>query len=107
MSRSRNNTNTNTNTNNELYTNLFKFGASTNIISIFVLLYHGIYNVYNHSPIHITLVIFTLIKVIGQGMQIPYYWNNSNTKEALFNMVLIVSLYIIMLSIYSYGYFIQ
>ena len=102
----KNNNNNNTN-NNELFTNLYKFGASANIISLLVLLYHGIHSVYTHSPIHITLIIFTIIKVIGQGIEIPYYWIKTDAKEALYNKISVVGLYGIILSIYCYGYFFQ
>lgn len=40
-------------------------------------------------------------------MQIPYYWSKSDAKEAFYNGVIIVTLYSILLAIYSYGYFIQ
>ena len=100
MSRSRNNTNTN----NDLYTQLYKLGALGDIIAGVILLYHGLYSIYTHAAIHISLILFTIVKIIGKFMQLPYNWDK---YEARIKYIIIIIIYILVLLTYCYEYFYQ
>ena len=83
---------------------LYNIGATANIISILILLFHASYSVYNHISIHLSLLLFGIVKIVGLTIQLPYQWNK---YEARRNIIIYIILYSIITALYFYGIFIM
>ena len=83
---------------------LYNLGASSNIISILILLFHAGHSIYTHSTIHLALLIFGIVKIIGLLMQLPYQMARPDSMR---NFLIYIALYTIITGLYAYGIFVM
>ena len=81
---------------------LFNIGASGDIISIFVLLFATFQDAFKHITVSISMLVFSMIKILGKCMQAPYYFDKINAFTSNF---IAIGLYSIIALIQAYTIF--
>ena len=78
---------------------MFKIGAILEILAASVLIYSSIEDIYNHIIVKISIFLFSLIKVIGKFLEIPYCISNANNEkfDLVKNLILIVQYIVVLL----------
>ena len=83
---------------------LYNLGASSNIISLLILLFHAGHSIYTHSTIHLSLVLFNIVKIIGLLMQLPYQMARPDSMR---NVLIFIALHTIITCLQIYGIFVM
>ena len=83
---------------------LYNLGATSNIISILILLFHAGHSIYTHTTIHLALLIFGIVKLIGLLLQFPYQMARPDSMR---NLLINIVLHTIIVGLYAYGIFVM
>lgn len=78
---------------------LFNIGASGDIISVLVLLFATFQDAFKHITVSTSMLVFSIIKIVGKSMQSPYYFDKTN---AYINNSIFIGLYSIIAIIQGY-----
>tara|TARA_A100001015_G_C14672987_1_gene587616 strand:+ start:343 stop:633 length:291 start_codon:yes stop_codon:yes gene_type:complete len=88
---------------------LFNLGASSDIISVLVLLFATFQDAFKHITVSTSMLIFSIIKIVGKSMQAPYYFDKTNAyiknsiNIGLYSIIAIIQAYTIYKHYYSHA----
>lgn len=87
---------------------LFNIGASGDIISVLVLLFATFQDAFKHITVSTSMLVFSMIKIVGKSMQSPYYFDKTNAYITnsifigLYSIIAILQAYTIYKHYYSH-----
>ena len=87
---------------------IFNLGASGDIISLLVLLFASFQDAFKHITVSTSMLVFSMIKILGKCMQLPYYYDKTNAfikhslEIGLYSILAIIQAYTIFKHYYSH-----